>query len=162
MIGLVKKMLGIPDPGESPSTEGSGAHRALVATTALLLEMAHIDGKFTDDEKERIVSLLTCEYGLQDSEVEAIMESARAQMKKSVDLWQFTSAINRHFSVEEKRKVIEMIWSVVFADGKLDKYEDYLVHTLSDLLRLDHSQLIEAKLRVRTAAEANTPQGGPA
>jgi uncharacterized tellurite resistance protein B-like protein len=161
MIGLVKKMLGISDRGGIPSGEGAGAHRALVATTALLLEIAHIDGKFTDEEKERIVTLLTREYGLQASEVEAIMESARAQMKKSVDLWQFTSAINKHFSVEEKERVIEMIWSVVYADGKLDKYEDYLVHTLSDLLRLDHSQLIDAKLRARSASEAHSPQGRP-
>jgi uncharacterized tellurite resistance protein B-like protein len=89
------------------------------------------------------------------------MESARAQMKKSVDLWQFTSTINRHFSMEEKERVIEMIWSVIFADGHLDKYEDYLVHTLSDLLRLDHSSLIEAKLRARSAAQAAKPQGRP-
>jgi uncharacterized tellurite resistance protein B-like protein len=162
MIGLAKKMLGISDAGKIPFGDGSSAHRAQVATTALLLEIAHIDGKFTDDEKERIVSLLTSEYGLNNAEVEAIMESARAQMKKSVDLWQFTSVINKHFSQEEKGKVIEMIWNVVFADGKLDKYEDYLVHTLSDLLRLDHSQLIEAKLRARAASEANTPQVKPA
>jgi uncharacterized tellurite resistance protein B-like protein len=162
MIGLVKKMLGISAPGEGTADEGSAEHRALVATAALLLEIAHIDGSFTDDEKGRILAILTREYGLEASEAEAIMESARAQMKKSVDLWQFTSTINRHFSMEEKEKVIEMIWSVIFADGKLDKYEDYLVHTLSDLLRLDHSSLIEAKLKARRVAVAANPQGRPA
>lgn len=161
MIGLVKKMLGISAQGEGPSDEGAREHRALVATTALLLEIAHIDGSFTDEEKERIVSILTRDYGLRFSEAEAIMESAREQMNRSVDLWQFTNVINRHFSVEEKVKVIEMVWRVIYADGRLDKYEDYLVRTLSDLLHLDHCHFIETKLKTRKAAEARQPQGRP-
>jgi uncharacterized tellurite resistance protein B-like protein len=149
MIDLIKKVLG-SRTGERDEPDG---RRPLVATTALLLEMAHIDGSFTDEEKDRIVSILTCDYGLDPSDAAVIMESARSEMKRSVDLWQYTSVINREFSVEEKQKVIEMVWRVVFADGKLDKYEDYLVHTLSDLLHLDHSQLIETKLRARREAE---------
>ena len=43
---------------------------------------------------------------------------------------------------------IEMIWQVAYADGRLDSHEDYLVHKLATLLRLDHKQLIEAKLKI--------------
>jgi uncharacterized tellurite resistance protein B-like protein len=147
MIGLVKKMLGISAGGET--CDGwTKERRVLVAATALLLEMAHIDGSFTEDEQEHIVSILVNEYGLQEDEAKAVMEAARDQMKGSIDLWQFTSVINKHFSPGEKERVIEMVWKVVFADGRLDKYEDYLVHNLADLLHLDHSQLIDAKLRV--------------
>jgi uncharacterized tellurite resistance protein B-like protein len=53
-----------------------------------------------------------------------------------------------------------MIWKVVFSDGRLDKYEDYLVHNLADLLRLDHSQLIDAKLRIRKALRGETSGPG--
>jgi uncharacterized tellurite resistance protein B-like protein len=149
MIGMVKKMLGISQGGEGMGSEAAQARKALVATTALLLEIAHIDGSFTEDERGRIVFILTRDYGLEASEAEAIMEAARTEVKGSIDLWQFTRVINSHFSNGEKEKIIEMVWKVIFADGKLDRYEDYLVHTLAELLRLDHSHLIEAKLRAR-------------
>jgi hypothetical protein len=41
-----------------------------------------------------------------------------------------------------------MIWEIVYIDGKLDQYEDYLVHKLGKLLRLTHQQLINAKLKI--------------
>ncbi|HOI08072.1 MAG TPA: TerB family tellurite resistance protein [Deltaproteobacteria bacterium] len=145
-------MLGISRESRAEADEGASEHRALVATTALLLEIALIDGSFTEDEKGRIVTILTAEYGLDEAEAEAVMDIARAQLKGSIDLWQFTSAINRHFSEEEKVKVVEMVWRVIFADGTLDKYEDFLVRTISNLLHLEHGQFIDAKLRARQAA----------
>jgi hypothetical protein len=56
--------------------------------------------------------------------------------------------INQNFSREEKIKIIEAAWKIIYADHKLDKYEDHYVHVLADLLRLRHDELIEAKLKV--------------
>lgn len=148
MIDLVKKMLGI-QPGGNINDEKTGPHPIHVATCALLLEIAHIDGKFTEDERHRIVSAFHEEYGLDHSEIEAIMDAAKSEVKRSIDLWQFTSIINQNYPLEEKIRIIEMIWKVIYTDGKLDKYEDYLVHNLADLLRLDHSELIKAKLKAK-------------
>src|SRR3989338_8890693 len=53
------------------------------------------------------------------------------------------NVLKNYFS-EEKIKVIETVWKVVYADGKLDMHEDYLVHKLSKLLKLSHKQLIDA------------------
>ena len=52
--------------------------------------------------------------------------------------------------MEEKLQVIELVWEIAYADGLLDKHEDYLVHKLADLLRLTHQQLIEAKLKAKS------------
>ena len=70
-------------------------------------------------------------------------------MNRSIDLWQFTNLINQNYSTDEKLQIIETMWKIVYADGRLDKHEDYLVHKLSNLLRLTHKQLIDAKLRVK-------------
>ena len=61
---------------------------------------------------------------------------------------QITNLINQNYSIEEKIRIIEMIWKLAYTDGKLDKHEDYLVHKLARLLRLTHKQLIEAKFKV--------------
>jgi uncharacterized tellurite resistance protein B-like protein len=149
MIDVVKRLLGVQEQGGAANHEKTRHRSALVATCALLLEMAHIDGEFSEDERQRIVSILKSDYGLGLSEIESIMKAAEDEVRESIDLWQFTSLINRYYSEEEKVRIIETIWKVVFADGRLDKHEDYLVHTLADLLHLDHSQLIDAKLTAK-------------
>ncbi len=48
----------------------------------------------------------------------------------------------------EKIEIIEILWRIVYVDGKMDEHEHYLMNKLSNLLRLSHNQLIEAKLKV--------------
>jgi uncharacterized tellurite resistance protein B-like protein len=84
-----------------------------------------------------------------------LLEASNEELKGSIDLWQFTNLINHNYSIEEKIRVVEMVWNVVYADGKLDKHEDYLVHKLATLFRLTHKQLIEAKLKVKKVVSDN-------
>jgi uncharacterized tellurite resistance protein B-like protein len=76
------------------------------------------------------------------------MKAADDELERSIDLWQFAKLINENYSTDEKIKVIETVWQVIYTDGVLDKHEDYLVHKLAKLLRLSHKQLIDAKLKV--------------
>ena len=76
------------------------------------------------------------------------MKSSQKELDGSIDLWQFTNLVNENYSRYEKINIVEMIWKIVYADGKLDKHEDYLVHKLGKLLRLSHKELINAKLKV--------------
>jgi uncharacterized tellurite resistance protein B-like protein len=119
-----------------------------VAVCALLLEMARIDDSFTEEELETVLRILRERYGLSTEEAEALIEAAEVELSDSVDLWRFARRINRWYSPEEKVEIIELLWRVVFVDGKLDAHEDYLIHKLEQLLRLEHRQLIAAKLKV--------------
>lgn len=150
-MDLMKRLLGVQEQDRKADDEKSRHRRALVASCALLIEMAYIDGEFSDEERLRIVSILKNEYGLPSSEIESVMKAAGDEVEESIDLWRFTSLINGYYSEDEKVRIIETVWKVVFSDGRLDKHEDYLVHTLADLLRLDHSQLIDAKLKAKKA-----------
>ena len=119
-----------------------------IATCALLLEIANIDGEFSELEKERIVEVLINNYQLSVEHAAALMKAAEDELEKSIDLWQFAKLINENYSTEKKIEVIETVWQVIYTDGILDKHEDYLVHKLAKLLRLSHKQLIDAKLKV--------------
>ena len=123
-----------------------------IATCALLLEMAKIDGKFSELERKTVVEVLENSYQLSAERAAAFMEAADEQLEKSIDLWHFAKLINENYSTEEKIKIIEMVWQIIYTDGKLDKHEDYLAHKLATLLRLSHEQLIEAKLKVLHSA----------
>jgi uncharacterized tellurite resistance protein B-like protein len=62
--------------------------------------------------------------------------------------WDLSNPINENFSREEKLKIMEAAWKIIYADEKLDKYEDHYVHFLADPLRPRHADFIDAKLRI--------------
>jgi uncharacterized tellurite resistance protein B-like protein len=148
MLDLVKKYFSNNSTAPASSEHPDSKH-ILVAACALLLEMAAADGEFSAEEQGVILSILMNDYQLDENEAAAIIKTAQAQRERSIDMWQFTNRINQNYSEEDKIRVMETIWKVIYADGKLDGHEDYLVHNLANLLRLTHSQLIEAKLRIK-------------
>ena len=119
-----------------------------VATCALFVEMARIDEKFTPAEVDTILSILKEKYGLTREHADALLAEADKALDESLDLWQFARLINENYSVEEKIEIIETLWQMVFVDGKMDRYEHYLMNKLKNLLRLSQDQLINAKLKV--------------
>ena len=148
MIDLLKKFFGKVTSEASEDIEEITSHDVRIATCALLLEMANIDGEFSEAEKENILIILKRDYQLTDEHATALMKAADDELERSIDLWQFARLINQNYSTEEKIKIIETVWQVIYTDGRLDKHEDYLVHKLAKLLRLSHQQLIDAKLKV--------------
>ncbi|MBN2126360.1 MAG: TerB family tellurite resistance protein [Deltaproteobacteria bacterium] len=153
MLDLVKKFFGGGAKEDLPERGKGDAHDIRVAACALLLEMAHVDGKISKPERENIVSVMKKNYGLSNETAAELMESAEEKLEGSIDLWQFTNLINLNYSLDEKFRIIELIWEIAYTDGRLDKHEDYLVHKLAALLRLSHNQLIEAKLKAKTTAD---------
>jgi uncharacterized tellurite resistance protein B-like protein len=147
MIGRLKKIFDKGDDQTAPDGGGS-AHDIQVTSCALFLELASIDGEFSSEERESILTLLKAEYKLSDDDVRDLTAEAEKQLRDKIDLWQFTNLINKNYSDDEKIRVVELLWRIVYSDGRLDAHEDYLVHKLARLLRLQHDQLIDAKLKI--------------
>ena len=124
-----------------------------VATCALFVEMGRIDASFTPDEVERVVSILKEKYGLSKDAADALMAEADRALEESVDLWQFARLINENYSNDEKMEIVEMLWQIVYVDGKMDAHEHYLMNKMRNLLRLDHHRVIEAKRKVLHSME---------
>jgi uncharacterized tellurite resistance protein B-like protein len=148
MIDLVKKFFSKCQGNAADEPGVDKSHDVRIATCALFLEMAQIDGEFSGTERDHIIQTLKKDYELADDYIAELLEASKEELKGSIDLWRFTNLINQNYTLEEKIQVIEMTWRLAYADGNLDKHEDYLAHKLANLLRLNHKQLIEAKLRV--------------
>ena len=148
MMDLLKKVFGQKGQGSTPNPNDVQHHDPRIAACALLLEMAHIDGQFTGEEKENLLSLLESEYGLSSADAQKMIDAAAEELGSSLDLWKFADMINENFSIEEKLRVVELLWELIYTDGKLDKHEDYLIHKFAKLLRITHRQMIDAKLSV--------------
>jgi uncharacterized tellurite resistance protein B-like protein len=156
MIDIVKKIF-IKKSSENRDLHPSqkADNQILVAACAILLEMAAIDGEFSDTEIKSIRSILKKESGLPEQEIISIVEISNNQRRESIDLWQFTNLINQEYPVEKKLRIIEAVWKIAYADGRLDSHEDYLAHKLANLLRLSHKQLIETKIKAKKEMEKN-------
>ena len=135
-------------PPETKSVEVD-EHRLSIATGALLLEMAHADSEFSELEENKIIEILNREYNLTSDEAQQLLDLSRAELEESLDLWQFTNLINQNFNYDEKIKILEILWHVIFADGRVDKYEEQLIRKVSFLLDLKHRNLIDAKLKIK-------------
>jgi uncharacterized tellurite resistance protein B-like protein len=148
MFDGVKHFFRKVEKGDDGAVRETG-HDILVATCALLVEIARIDNTFTQEEMTTILSILKEKYGLSKQNADALIAEAEKQLEESVDLWQFASLINENYSNEEKMEIIEILWRIVYVDGKMDQYEHYLMNKMKNLLRISHDQLIDAKLKVK-------------
>ena len=119
-----------------------------VAACALLLELAHADEEFTDDEREHIESAMAHHFDLPNETVQEVIELAESERTRSVDLYQFTRLIADRYDLGQKMVLAEVMWRVVYADGELAKHETYLMRKISSLLDLKPGFLSEAKQRV--------------
>ena len=148
MMDLIKKAFAKRDEAEEEDYQDVRTHDVRMAACALFLEMANIDGEFAESELDAILIILQEEYELSEKHAAELVQKTEKELEESIDLWSFTNMINQNYSEEEKIRVVELLWRIVYVDGKLDKHEDYLVRKLARLLRLNHKKLIEAKLRI--------------
>jgi uncharacterized tellurite resistance protein B-like protein len=148
MRDIVKRFFSKTATEPSKKTDQLTEHDVRIAACALFVEMARIDEKFTEAEMETILSIVQERYGLTREHADALVAEADKELDKSVDLWQFARLINENYSTDEKIEIIETLWRMVFVDGKMDRYEHYLMNKLKNLLRLSHDQLIAAKLKI--------------
>jgi uncharacterized tellurite resistance protein B-like protein len=124
----------------------TAAHKLHLASAALLVELAAADQNRSVEEQSVLRKIFEKEFHLAEHEVSALEELAHQEAKTATSLYQFTSLINDGFSYAEKIRLLEQLWQVAYADGRLDRYEEHLIRKISDLLYLSHGDFIRAKL----------------
>ena len=120
------------------------AHRpdaVAIAACALLLEIAHADDVFAPEERERIVRAVREDLGVPAADVAEVVRLAEEERRESVDLYQFTKLVGEKFSREQRLRLVEVIWGVVYADGELSAVENQLARRIAELLGFQHPEV---------------------
>ncbi len=139
---------GQPEPNEAAIRD-----KLPLTTCVLMVELAHADEQFTEDERQHIMNTMMQRFGLSGEDASDLISLAEHTRNKSHDMWRFTNIINQSCTNAEKERIIEEVWRVVYADGMLDGHEDYLMHRLGKLLNLNHRDVIGAKLKAQKPKE---------
>jgi uncharacterized tellurite resistance protein B-like protein len=116
-----------------------------VAACALLLELAHADGEFSEAERTHIEQALGRHFSLDEATTRELLTLAAAERAQSVDHFQFTRLISAQYDLAQKMVLAEVMWGVILADGHLADHEAYLVRKLANLLELQPGFLAEAR-----------------
>lgn len=133
-----------PAPGEK---EGDTEHRLKLATAALFMEMTRQDEQVTAAERAVAEAAMQRKFGLSAEEAGDLVRLGEEEARVAVDFHPFTSLINERFDKARKLLLIEHLWDVAFADGKLDPYEEHMVRKIAELLYVPHHEFIAAKQR---------------
>jgi len=120
-----------------------------VATAAIFVELAGADGDFSEDERQHIISSLKNRFDLEDEYIEELLDLSKQKLKESVSLYEFSGIINENFSSEDKFELLKNLWRLIYTDKKLDKYEDHVIKIIGGMLKLEHKQVINAKMLIR-------------
>ena len=116
-----------------------------MACAVLLCEVVRADGHLDQREKTKLTSLLTRQFNLEKDDVETIVNKALLLSEHATDFYQFTSKLNQYYSIEERIKIVELLWVLAYADGELDSIEEHIIRKIADLLHLRHSEYIQTK-----------------
>ena len=145
MIGRLKALLDrISQPGERPR----GREDEQLAAAVLMVEAARLDSAFDEDERRAMRDLLARRFELTAAEADDLVVEAAAAQAESAEFFRFTHAIKEAFSHEQRVEMIELLWEVAYADGKLHDYESTLLRRIAGLLYVSDRERGEARRRV--------------
>ncbi|MBO0718057.1 MAG: TerB family tellurite resistance protein [Rhizobiales bacterium] len=134
------------DGGKHPSQFADNDYR--LAAAALLVHAAAIDGEMSQPERDKLRSVIQQRFTLNDQAADELIAKATEAEHESVDLYHFTSLLNRSLDEPGRARVIEMMWEIVFADGQRDELEDNLLWRAADLLGVSPRERIELRRRI--------------
>jgi uncharacterized tellurite resistance protein B-like protein len=148
---LVRQLAGPAAAGPEASED-----RVPLAMAALLVEAARADHRIEEVELEELGMLLARRLELPPEAARDLVHRARDAVEGSVSLYEFTRPLHEALDYRQKLEFVSMLWHVALADRRLDKYEDYLVGKVSELLyvaRGDVIRLRNAVLEKKQAAD---------
>jgi uncharacterized tellurite resistance protein B-like protein len=130
-----------------------------LAASALLVHTAAIDGEVSQVERDQLHDLIKRGFELDEAATNELMIEATQAEQQAVDLYHFTSLINRSLDEAGRRRIVEMMWEIVFADGRVTEFEDNLLWRAADLLGISSRDRIELRHQVAGARARGGQEG---
>jgi len=134
----------LPDENADEYTRAFGIQ---CATAVLLIQVAKADSNQDELERAMVVAILQETFDLLDEVVEAILQLADGATAE--DVHQLVGLVNNYYEYKDKLKLVEYLWMVAFADGRLDRYEEQFIAKVAELLAIEEDDFNEAKQRAQ-------------
>ena len=131
---------------DDESAQADGRDEAIrMATAVLMIDVARADHVFEEAEFEHLLQLFEAHFDLTPEDAAALVNEAGEKADDLVSAYDFTKILHDHLDHAEKARVVELLWKIAYADGRLDKYENSLVLKISDLLHVSRGRVMRLK-----------------
>ena len=130
---------------------GSENKDCWIATAALLIRVATVDSEMSEARRGKLHAVLKSSFGLDDRTTAQLIDDAAAADRSAIDLYHFTRQLN-DVDDEGRRRIVKMMWEIIYVDGSVNEFESNIIWRASDLLGVSSRQRIE--LRRRIAADS--------
>ena len=142
--------------GQPSGSDGKHSHDEMhIAAAALLVEAALLDGEFGEDERSQIVGNCIRFFDMDPDEANSLVDEAQRRAEDAVDIHGYIRQFAPHFDKEERIKLLEMMWVVVYADGELHEYEANLIRRVTGILGIPDKENGDARKRALARLELN-------
>jgi len=142
MLSRLREFL---EAARTPVAQADPAARTRLAVAALLVELARADHDEQAVEHAAITGLVARHFRLEPRAAEELLVEARAAVDQAVSLREFTALLHENLSYADKLGIIAMLWDVALEDRTLDKYEDYLVTKVAELLYVSRGDVVRLR-----------------
>ena len=119
----------------------------LIKVCALLIHAAKIDENYTNSEEE-IIKKTLIELGSSENELDNLIKEAKVIEENSNQILDFTREV-KNLTEEDKIKIIEALWSIIYSNEDADVYETNLMRRLAGLLYIDSKTMGDIKNRIQ-------------
>jgi uncharacterized tellurite resistance protein B-like protein len=128
-----------------------------LAAAALLVHAAEIDGNISDVERTTLHQVIKRHFDLDETQTNTLLAEATQAEHAAVDLYHFTRLLNRALDEDGRRRMVEMMWKIVYADGRVTEFERNLIWRAADLLGISSRERIELGRRVASERGSSEP-----
>ena len=148
-------------PAAPPDTVGAPFQRRQLAVVALLMELAQSDRNLTPEKLATIERIVRERFGLDATATAQLIAAARSELDASLEDWVFAKAVRDGFDAGDRIEIVELLWDVVYADGRLARLEESAMRRLAAELGIDEAEREAARAQAfaRSDHSGNTGPG---
>jgi len=149
MMSSIRRLLQGPGPHPDASADAPREDELRLSAAALIFEIVRADSEVKPEELTVMRTAIQSTFGLDGSEAEELVVRAERESRRAVSIYEFTQLVDEGFSAEQKKRIVELLWLVAFADAEKHALEEHLVRKIAGLLHVPHPDFIDAKIRAR-------------
>lgn len=146
MLKTLKRLLG--QSASEPGHHGESGQLHLAVAT-LLHESKRVDFGEHPLEHQAAMRALRALFGLDEAAAEPLLQQGRERARQLTSYFAPVGIVKRAFALEQRAGLIEHLWRVAYADGRLDRDEDHFVRKISHLLHVPNTECMLARARAR-------------
>lgn len=128
----------------------------MIAATAMLISVAKADKKFKESELKSIADIISDFFQINSEvEIDELINIANQKLNNATDIFEFGKILNEEWSYQDKIDFVCCMFEISLSDGDLYYLEEYMIKKISNILNVNHNDLIKSKIEIKKIFNQN-------